>query len=78
MFHKSNREILDQARIIEVLGEDFYNDLLDVKDKVKLDRRICGYFDRCLVLNEILYRYNFFVRFFERRDNSRFLTKKKL
>ena len=54
MFHKSNGEILDQARIIEVLGEDFNNDLFNVNNKVKLDRTIFGYFDRCMILNKIL------------------------
>ena len=76
MFHKSNGEILDQARIIEVLGEDFNNDLFNVNNKVKLDRTIFGYFDRCMILNKILSKYNFFVKFFERRDKFRFLTQK--
>ena len=44
MFYKSNVEILDQDRVIEALGEDFYNDLLEVKDKVKLDRTIFVFF----------------------------------
>ena len=78
MFHKSNGKILDQARIIEALGEDFYNDLLDVMNKVKLDRTIFGFFDRCMILNEILFKYNFFVKFFERRNKFRFLTKKQV
>ena len=78
MFHKSNGETLDQDRVIEVLGEDFYNNLLKVKDKVKLDRTIFGFFDRCMILNEILSNYNFFVTFFERRDKFRFLIKKKV
>ena len=78
MFHKSNGETLDQDRVIEVLGEDFYNSLLKVKDKVKLDRTIFGFFDRCMILNEILSNYNFFVTFFERRDKFRFLIKKKV
>ena len=78
MFHKSNGEILDQTRIIEVLGEDFYNDLLDVKDKIKLDRTIFEFFDRCMILNEILSKYNFFTNFFKRRDKFRFIIKKKV
>ena len=40
MFYKSNVEILDQ----EALGEDFYNHLLEVKDKVKLDKTIFVFF----------------------------------
>ena len=34
-------------RIREVLGNGFYNDLLEIKDNIKLDRTILGYFDRC-------------------------------
>ena len=78
MFHKSNGETLDQDRVIEVLGEDFYNNLLKVKDKIKLNRTIFGFFDRCMILNEILSNYNFFITFFERRDKFRFLIKKKV
>ena len=78
MFHKSNGEILDQTRITEVLGEDFCNDLLDVKDKIKLDRTIFGFFDRCTILNEIFSKYNFFVKFFKRRDKFRVIIKKKV
>ena len=78
MFHKSNGEMLDQDRIIEVLGEDFYNDLLEVKVKVKLDKKIFGFFDRHMILNEILSNYSFFVKFFKRRNKFRFLIKKKV
>ena len=31
-----------------------------------------------MILNEILFKYNFFVKFFKRRDKFRFLTKKKV
>ena len=38
MFYKSNGEIIDINKIVEVLGEDFCNDLLEIKDQIKLDR----------------------------------------
>ena len=40
MFYKSNGEIIDKNNIVEVLGEDFYNDLLEIKDEIKLDRTL--------------------------------------
>ena len=40
MFYKSNGEIIDKNKIVEVLGEDFYNDLLEIKDEIKLDRTL--------------------------------------
>ena len=46
MFHKSNGEITDQNKSIEVLGEDFYNELLHIRHKIKLDRALFGYYDR--------------------------------
>ena len=78
MFHKSKGEILDQTRITEVLGEDFYNDLLNVKNKIKVDRTILGFFDRCMILNEILSKYNFFIKFLREETSLGFLSRKKL
>ena len=77
MFNNSNIQIADQNRIIEVLGENFYNELLDSKDKIKLDRMLFGYYDRCFIVNETLSKHNFFIKFFERRDKFRFLIKEK-
>ena len=47
-------------KIKEVLGYNFYNHLLEIKDNNKLDRTIFGYFDRCFKANEVLTRYNIF------------------
>ena len=78
MFCKSEGKIVDKNKINEVLGDDFYNDLLKIKDEIKLDRTIFGYFNRCFQVNEVLAKYNFFLKFFERRDMFRFLTQKKV
>ena len=78
MFYKSEGKIIDKNKIEEVLGDGFYNDLLEIKDKIKLDRTIFGYFNRCFQVNEVLAKYNFFLRIFERRDMFRFLIQKKL
>ena len=45
--------------------------------RVKLDRTLFGYFDKCFKLNEVLAKYNYFLKFFERQDVYRFLVKKK-
>ena len=57
MFYKSNSEKTDKNKITEVIGEDFYNDLLELKDEIKLDRTLFGHFDRCFVVNRQLIRY---------------------
>ena len=51
-----------------MLEEDFHHDLLDIKDTIKLDRIILGYYDRCLILNEILSKHNFLLKF--SRENT--------
>lgn len=63
-----NGQITGQNSIIEVLGENFYNELLDIKDKIKLDRTLFGYYDRCFIVNEVLSNHNFLIKFFKRRD----------
>ena len=70
--------ITEQNRITEVLGENLYNELLGIKDKIKLGRTLFGYYDRCFIANEILARHNFFIKFSERRGKFRFFIKSKL
>ena len=78
MFYKSEGKIIDKNKIEEVLGDDFYNDLLETKDEIKLDRTIFGYFNRSFQVNEVLAKYNFFLKFFERQDMFTFLIQKKV
>ena len=68
----------DWGKIQETRGNDFYNDLLEIKDDIKLDRSIFGFFDRCFRANQVLAKHNFFLKFFERRDEFRFQIKKKV
>ena len=66
MFYKSEGKIIDKNKIEDLLGNDFYNDLLEIKDEIKLDRIIFGYFNRCFQVNKVLAKYNFFLKFSER------------
>ena len=65
MFYKSNSEIIDKNKTTEVIGEDFYNDLLEIKDEIKLDRTLFGHFDRCFIVNQVLAKHNFFLKFLQ-------------
>ena len=47
MFYKSEGKTIVQDKVKDVLGNDFYNDLLEIKDEIKLDKTIFGCFDRC-------------------------------
>ena len=65
MYYKSDGKVIDKNNVREVLEDNFYNDLLEIKDDIKFDRTIFGYFDRCFQANEILSQHNFFLKFFE-------------
>ena len=78
MLYKSEGKIIDKNKIEEVLRDDFYNDLLEIKDEIKLDRTIFGYLNRCFQVNEVLAKYNFFLKFSDRRDMFTFLIQKKV
>ena len=47
LFYKSEGKTIVKDKVKDVLGSDFYNDLLEIKDEIKLDKTIFGYFDRC-------------------------------
>ena len=78
MFYKTEGKILEKYKIAEVLGPDFYNELLENKDEIKLDKTIFGYFDTCFKVNDVLSNHNFFLKFFEWRYVFRFLIQKKV
>ena len=52
-------KILDKDKMKDVLGNDFYNDLIEIKNDIQLDRTIFGYFDRCSLVNKVLAKYSF-------------------
>ena len=62
----------------DVLGNDFYNDLIEIKNDIQVDRTIFGYFDRRFVVSKVLAKYNFFLKFFERRGIYKFEITKRL
>ena len=78
MFYKSEGKILKKSKIAEVLGSNFHNELLEIKDEGKLDRTIFAYFDTCFRVNKVFSNHNFFLQFFDWRDVFRFLIQKKV
>ena len=72
MFYLTEGKNIDKNMAKEVIG----NELLEIEDDIKLDKTLLGYFNRCLMANEVLAKHNFFLEFFERRDKFRFLIKK--
>ena len=55
-----------------------YADLIDVKGEIQLDSTLFASFHRCFLVSELLSNYNYFLKFYERRDKCRFLKNKKV
>ena len=77
MFYLTEGKNINKNKAKEVIGNEFYLELLEIKDDVKLDKMLFGYLNRCFMANEVLAKHNFFLKFFERRDKFRFLIKKR-
>ena len=78
MYHMTEEKIIEKGKMKDVLGNGFYNDLIEIKNEIEFDRTIFRHFDRRFVVNKVLAKYNFFLRFFEPRDIYRFQIKKKM
>ena len=52
--------------------------MLEIKDGIKLDRTLFGYFDRHFLVNQVIAEHIFFLTCFEQRDMFRFLIRKKV
>ena len=66
MFQKTEKRLnLDLAK--EILGTDFYLALKEIEPDVMLDHTIFGFFERCTRINEVLAKFGYFLRFYERR-----------
>ena len=76
LFKLPEGKSLAKDKVESVLGTEFYKDFCDVKDKLKLDTSMYGFFDRCTLANELLAKEIFFLKFYERRDKFRYLIKK--
>lgn len=50
---------LTQTKAEDILGNDFYSGVLEIKDDIQLDRTLFGYFNRCSLANQVLAKYNF-------------------
>ena len=68
MFRISEGKVLEKIKAKEVLGKDFYEELLEIKDDIEFDKTLFGFFNRCFSANKVLAKYNFLLKFFERRE----------
>ena len=70
MFKISEGKILKKDKANDVLGKNFYEELLEIKDDTQLDKTLFGFFDRCFLVNKILAKYNFFEIFLREETRS--------
>ena len=71
-----NRPNFDQFK--EILGQDFYLALKEIEPDVMLDHTIFGFFERCSIMNEVLAKFGYFLRFYERRNKFRYQLRQKI
>ena len=64
MFKISEGNILEKGKASDVLGNNFYKELLEIKDGIRLDKTLSGFFDRCFLVNKVLAKYFSFLSFF--------------
>ena len=78
MFYKSNGEIIDKNKIVEVLQEHFYNDLLEIKNEIKLwIGHSLDISTNVLLPIKFLPSIIFFLNFLNDKISSSFLSKKR-
>ena len=78
MFLKTNDEgQIRKSNMLNILEEKLLHDLKDMEDETELNRTLFGFFNRCFKLDQVISKYGYFLKFFKRRDNYRFLIKKK-
>ena len=78
MYYRCDGEPIVRKKMVEIFGGNFFNNLKEIEEEIKLDRTLFGYFDKCFKPNKVLAKHNYFLKFFERRDTYRFFIKKKV
>ena len=78
MHDKLKRQQIELDKAKETLGDEPFFGLKQVEGSVMLDHSLFGYFDRCRLVNDILAKHNYFLRFYERRNKFRYQLRQKL
>ena len=60
------KPLLEKAKYI--VGEKLYEELSEIKQEIKLDWSMFGFFGKCFLTNQLLSKHGYFLEFFERRD----------
>ena len=78
MYQKTeNVETVKKEDAKKFFEDDLHSDLLEIEPSTLLDKSLFGFFEKCFFINQVISKYEFFLRFFERRNMYRFLIKKR-
>lgn len=77
MYQKTEKTNIKKEDAQKILGDELYFDVLEIESSTLLDKFLFGFFERCFSINQVITKYGFSLRFFERRNPNRFLLKKK-
>ena len=75
---KMNDQNVQLESAEKVLGTEFFIELKKIEKSTMLDYSVFGFFNRCQVINEVLFEYRYFLRFYERRNKFRYQLRRKL
>ena len=68
MYLKGGEHFIEIKNARETLGDELFFKLKEIENFCMLDHSVFGFFDRCQKMNEVLSRYSYFLRFYERRN----------
>ena len=81
IYYKQNSDTLEpklnKKDAQKILGDNLYFDLIEIEPETMLDKTLFGFFERCYKINKVISKHGFFLKFCERRNMYRFLSKRK-
>ena len=76
---KNNRKPSDFNSAISIIGQDKFLKLKEIEKETMLDYTQFVFFERCMILNNVLAaQFGHFLRFYERRNKFRYQLRQKL
>ena len=78
MFQKTKNKPPNFDQIKEILGQYFYLALIEIEPDVMLDHTIFDFFEGCTIMNKVLAKFGYFLRFYVRRNKFQYQLRQKL
>ena len=71
-----NGFVYDDKELKNVLGVDFVNKFMEIKDDILLDINLDTFERKMHLVNDLLYEKSMFLRLYEKKTKSRYLFRK--